>query len=108
MIAFVRGRVAAVGLTSAVLEVPETFAEDITLFRGQSQKMPHGRVFGGQVVRRVGVGGQVDLRGPAERAVPPVEDLGLLLLASICGGSGGGAETAGMGAGAGIDACPAR
>ena len=36
--------------TSAVLEVPETFAEDITLFRGQSQKMPHGRVFGGQVL----------------------------------------------------------
>lgn len=30
--------------------VPETFAEDITLFRGQSQKMPHNRVFGGQVL----------------------------------------------------------
>ena len=24
--------------------LPETFAEDITLFRGQSQKQPHGRV----------------------------------------------------------------
>lgn len=32
------------------LQMPETFAEDITLFRGQSQKMPHGRVFGGQVL----------------------------------------------------------
>ena len=30
--------------------LPETFAEDITLFRGQSQKQPHGRVFGGQVL----------------------------------------------------------
>lgn len=34
----------------AGLEVPETFAEDITLFRGSSQKQPHGRVFGGQVL----------------------------------------------------------
>lgn len=32
------------------VELPEIFAEDITLFRGQSQKMPHGRVFGGQVL----------------------------------------------------------
>ena len=30
--------------------LPETFAEDITLFRGQSQKQPHGREFGGQVL----------------------------------------------------------
>ena len=30
--------------------LPETFAEDITLFRGQSQKQLHGRVFGGQVL----------------------------------------------------------
>jgi acyl-CoA thioesterase-2 len=36
--------------TSGMIEVPETFAEDITLFRGKSQKMPHGRVFGGQVL----------------------------------------------------------
>ncbi|MGA8048395.1 MAG: acyl-CoA thioesterase II [Dermatophilaceae bacterium] len=35
---------------SASITVPETFAEDITLFRGKSQKMPHGRVFGGQVL----------------------------------------------------------
>lgn len=32
------------------VQLPETFAEDITLFRGQSQKQPHGRVFGGQVL----------------------------------------------------------
>jgi acyl-CoA thioesterase-2 len=32
------------------LTIPETFAEDITLFRGRSQKQPHGRVFGGQVL----------------------------------------------------------
>ena len=32
------------------MPLPETFAEDITLFRGQSQKQPHGRVFGGQVL----------------------------------------------------------
>lgn len=32
------------------VRLPETFAEDITLFRGQSQKQPHGRVFGGQVL----------------------------------------------------------
>lgn len=29
---------------------PLAFAEEMTLFRGQSQKMPHGRVFGGQVL----------------------------------------------------------
>ena len=34
----------------APVPLPETFAEDITLFRGQSQKQPHGRVFGGQVL----------------------------------------------------------
>ncbi len=32
------------------LRLPETFAEDMTLFRGRSQKQPHGRVFGGQVL----------------------------------------------------------
>ena len=31
-------------------DLPETFAEDITLFRGQSQRQPHHRVFGGQVL----------------------------------------------------------
>ena len=34
----------------APVRLPETFAEDITLFRGPSQKQPHGRVFGGQVL----------------------------------------------------------
>ena len=34
----------------APVPLPETFAEDVTLFRGQSQKQPHGRVFGGQVL----------------------------------------------------------
>ncbi|MEO7269961.1 MAG: acyl-CoA thioesterase II [Knoellia sp.] len=29
---------------------PASFAEETTLFLGQSQKMPHGRVFGGQVL----------------------------------------------------------
>ncbi len=39
------------GLSGAdAVALPETFAEDITLFRGQSQKQPHGRVFGGQVL----------------------------------------------------------
>lgn len=32
------------------VELPDTFAEDVTLFRGSSQKQPHGRVFGGQVL----------------------------------------------------------
>ncbi|PKW28009.1 acyl-CoA thioesterase [Phycicoccus duodecadis] len=36
--------------TDTGVELPETFAEDITLFRGRSQKQPHGRVFGGQVL----------------------------------------------------------
>jgi acyl-CoA thioesterase-2 len=36
--------------TDQALRIPETFAEDITLFRGRSQKQPHGRVFGGQVL----------------------------------------------------------
>lgn len=45
------GRVDLTPMTTAEgLPLPETFAEDITLFRGQSQKMPHGRVFGGQVL----------------------------------------------------------
>ena len=35
---------------AAPVPLPETFAEDVTLFRGQSQKQPHGRVFGGQVL----------------------------------------------------------
>lgn len=30
--------------------LPMTFGEEMTLFLGQSQKMPHGRVFGGQVL----------------------------------------------------------
>ena len=30
--------------------LPDTFAEDVTLFRGRSQRQPHGRVFGGQVL----------------------------------------------------------
>ena len=38
------------GTDGSTLDLPETFAEDITLFRGQSQKQPHGRVFGGQVL----------------------------------------------------------
>ncbi len=32
------------------VEPADVFAEDITVFVGQSQKMPHGRVFGGQVL----------------------------------------------------------
>ncbi|NHI19861.1 acyl-CoA thioesterase II [Phycicoccus endophyticus] len=32
------------------IAIPETFAEDVTLFRGRSQRQPHGRVFGGQVL----------------------------------------------------------
>ncbi|MBM6404264.1 acyl-CoA thioesterase II [Phycicoccus sp. CSK15P-2] len=38
------------GAEAPGVPLPETFAEDITLFRGQSQKQPHGRVFGGQVL----------------------------------------------------------
>ncbi|MBR7742884.1 acyl-CoA thioesterase II [Phycicoccus sp. BSK3Z-2] len=38
------------GSPDPAIELPETFAEDITLFRGQSQRQPHGRVFGGQVL----------------------------------------------------------
>ncbi len=34
----------------AAPEPTDIFAEDITVFVGQSQKMPHGRVFGGQVL----------------------------------------------------------
>jgi acyl-CoA thioesterase II len=39
-----------VSVTDPELRLPATFAEDITLFRGRSQKQPHGRVFGGQVL----------------------------------------------------------
>ncbi|HPB73431.1 MAG TPA: acyl-CoA thioesterase II [Phycicoccus sp.] len=31
-------------------DLPSLFNEDVTVFLGQSQKMPHGRVFGGQVL----------------------------------------------------------
>jgi len=41
---------ASVGESGAESPTPMTFAEEMTLFRGQSQKMPHGRVFGGQVL----------------------------------------------------------
>jgi acyl-CoA thioesterase-2 len=43
-------RVEPTAVTDAELRLPATFAEDITLFRGRSQKQPHGRVFGGQVL----------------------------------------------------------
>jgi acyl-CoA thioesterase-2 len=38
------------GSDGGSVSVPATFAEEMTLFLGQSQKMPHGRVFGGQVL----------------------------------------------------------
>lgn len=39
------------GQADAVDEtLPSLFNEDVTVFLGQSQKMPHGRVFGGQVL----------------------------------------------------------
>jgi acyl-CoA thioesterase-2 len=52
--------------------LPETFAEDITLFRGQSQKQLHGRVFGGQVLAQgvIACGRTVDpLDGEPARAL---------------------------------------
>ncbi len=45
------------------LVLPETFAEDITLFRGSSQKQPHGRVFGGQVLAQGVVASGRTVRG---------------------------------------------
>ncbi len=51
------------------LRLPETFAEDVTLFRGQSQKQPHGRVFGGQVLAQ-----GVVASGRTVRAVPGQDD----------------------------------
>ena len=38
------------GSDGSSVSVPATFAEEMTLFLGQSQVMPHGRVFGGQVL----------------------------------------------------------
>lgn len=52
------------------VDLPDTFAEDITLFRGRSQKQPHGRVFGGQVLAQgvVASGRTVEtLPGPRRR-----------------------------------------
>ncbi len=46
----VRPVISATGVTLADAEPADVFAEDITVFIGQSQKMPHGRVFGGQVL----------------------------------------------------------
>ncbi|MBK9475424.1 MAG: acyl-CoA thioesterase II [Tetrasphaera sp.] len=54
------------------LQIPATFAEDITLFRGQSQKQLHGRVFGGQVLAQgvIACGRTVDpLDGEPARAL---------------------------------------
>jgi acyl-CoA thioesterase-2 len=59
-----------VSVTDPELLLPSTFAEDITLFRGRSQKQPHGRVFGGQVLAQgvVASGRTVrQLDGPARR-----------------------------------------
>jgi acyl-CoA thioesterase-2 len=56
--------------TDPTLRLPETFAEDITLFRGRSQRQPHGRVFGGQVLAQgvVASGRTVrDVEGPERR-----------------------------------------
>ena len=49
--------------------MPEAFAEDITLFRGRSQKMPHNRVFGGQVLAQsvIAAGRTVAATAGAER-----------------------------------------
>lgn len=55
---------------SPSVEVPETYAGTFTLFRGQSQKMPHNRVFGGQVLAQcvIACGRTVDAaNGSAER-----------------------------------------
>ena len=38
------------GASAAEEALPSLFNEDVTVFLGQSQKMPHGRVFGGQVL----------------------------------------------------------
>jgi len=51
------------GLTPGV-EVPEIFADDFRLFRGKSQKMPHGRVFGGQVLAQGVVAAGRTVTGP--------------------------------------------
>ncbi|GAA4408078.1 acyl-CoA thioesterase II [Fodinibacter luteus] len=53
----------------APVPLPDVFAEDITLFRGQSQKQPHGRVFGGQVLAQ-----GVVASGRTVRAVEGQED----------------------------------
>lgn len=41
---------AGMGADDATATLPSLFNEDVTVFLGQSQKMPHGRVFGGQVL----------------------------------------------------------
>ena len=54
--------------SSTGVDLPDTFAEDITLFRGRSQKQPHGRVFGGQVLAQgVVASGRTVLAVPGER-----------------------------------------
>jgi len=72
---------AAVTVTSSptggdgTASVPTAFAEETTLFLGQSQKMPHGRVFGGQVLAQglVACGRTVT---PAEGEAPrPIHSL---------------------------------
>lgn len=44
----------AMSSSGGKVSVPATFAEEMTLFLGQSQKMPHGRVFGGRVLAQGG------------------------------------------------------
>ena len=53
------------GASPAEEALPSLFNEDVTVFLGQSQKMPHGRVFGGQVLAQCVMA--------AGRTVAPVE-----------------------------------
>lgn len=63
----VRSVVSVAGTPDAQTEQADVFAEDITVFIGQSQKMPHGRVFGGQVLAQgVIAAGRTVAAGPGE------------------------------------------
>ena len=66
---------ASVGAGGVTDEPPMTFAEEMTLFRGQSQKMPHGRVFGGQVLAQGVVACGRTVRGEQDSPPRPIHSL---------------------------------
>lgn len=63
------------GADASALELPSLFNEDVTVFLGQSQKMPSGRVFGGQVLAQCVMAAGRTVRPLADKPARPIHSL---------------------------------